>query len=253
MKHASIFTTAIALLALAALHATPAQAQAARVFVSGAGNDNNNCSITLPCHSFQKAHDSVAANGVINVLDPGNYGPVTITKSISIDGHGWAGVTSAGSGNGITINAGATDNINLSGIVIDGLNAGANGIAFNSGGYLQIADCTIRHFVTNGVLLQSNSVTGGTPTMILNSVITQNNAGINVIHSILSVDRSTLAKNGTAFVINDGELQLGRSSVFANTAVAPTDFTGASFVSFGDNHFFSNGGTVPIFFKPPLE
>jgi hypothetical protein len=253
MKHASNFTTAIALLALAALHSTPAVAQAARVFVSGAGNDNNNCSITLPCHSFQKAHDSVAANGVINVLDPGNYGPVTITKSISIDGHGWAGVTSAGSGNGITINAGDTDSVNLSGIVIDGLNAGANGIAFNTGAYLQIADCTIRHFVNVGVALESTSVTGGAPTMILNSVITQNNTGINAMRGLLSVDRSTLSKNGTAFVINDAEIQLGRSTVFANTLVTSTDFTGASFLSFGDNHFFSNGGTIPTFFKPPLE
>src|SRR5215472_7009884 len=89
-----------------AMHAAPAQAQ--RLFVSATGSDSNPCTFASPCRSFQHAHDVAAANGEIDVLDPAGYGPVTITKAISIQGHGFSGVT-ATTGNAININAGASD------------------------------------------------------------------------------------------------------------------------------------------------
>jgi hypothetical protein len=68
------------------------------------------------------------------VLEPAGYGPVTITKSISIvnDGVGTAAI-GVESGNAITINAGANDSVHLRGLTIDGLGRAANGIQFNSG------------------------------------------------------------------------------------------------------------------------
>jgi hypothetical protein len=69
-------------LIVAAFASMPAQAQ--RVFVSGLGLDSNPCTVTQPCRSFQHAHDTVAANGEIDVLDPAGYGPLTITHGISI-------------------------------------------------------------------------------------------------------------------------------------------------------------------------
>jgi hypothetical protein len=72
-------------LALAAmLPALPAQAQNTRSFVSGLGNDLNNCSLAAPCRTFQHTHDQTNAGGEIAVLDTAGYGAVTITKSISI-------------------------------------------------------------------------------------------------------------------------------------------------------------------------
>src|SRR5262245_10199242 len=85
----------------------PAQAQLARTFVSAAtGNDANACDRAAPCRTFAQAHASTLANGEITVLDPGGYGAVTITKTISIinDGVGEAGVLVSGGANGITIN-----------------------------------------------------------------------------------------------------------------------------------------------------
>jgi hypothetical protein len=35
--------------------------------------------------------DTASANGVIDVLDPADYGPLTITQGISIQGHGFGG------------------------------------------------------------------------------------------------------------------------------------------------------------------
>src|SRR5467141_2396265 len=65
--------------------ASPASAQATRTWVSGVGDDANPCSRTAPCKTFAGAISKTAAAGEINVLDPGGYGAVTITKSISID------------------------------------------------------------------------------------------------------------------------------------------------------------------------
>src|SRR5262245_48160724 len=99
--------------ALLALAAAPASAQPARVFVAAQGSDANPCTFASPCRTFQHAHDVVAAGGEIDVHDPAGYGRVTISKSISIHGHGFAGIASTTSGFAITISAGASDYVNL--------------------------------------------------------------------------------------------------------------------------------------------
>jgi hypothetical protein len=129
---------------------TPTQAQS-RVFVAAQGSDGNPCSFALPCRSFQHAHDVVASGGEIDVLDPAGYGALTITKAISIQGHGFAGLA-VPSGDGITINAGAADKINLRGLLLDGIGSGQQGVVFNSGGTLAIQDCLIRNFALAGIL-----------------------------------------------------------------------------------------------------
>src|SRR6476659_475042 len=85
---------------------TLAHAQATRTWVSGVGDDANPCSRTAPCKTFAGAISKTAACGEISVLDPGGFGAVTITKSITINGDGTlAGILHAGT-NGIIVNAG---------------------------------------------------------------------------------------------------------------------------------------------------
>jgi hypothetical protein len=85
---------------------------------------------------------------------------LTITKSISIQGHDFSGTTVPSGGTGITINAGPNDQINLRGLIIEGAGVGYNGIAFNSGSRLNVANCTIRGLITSagltagGIVLQ---------------------------------------------------------------------------------------------------
>src|SRR5579871_4492376 len=69
-----------------ALFTAPAHAQASRTWVSGVGDDVNPCSRTAPCKTFAGAISKTAAGGEINCLDPGGFGALTITKSITIDG-----------------------------------------------------------------------------------------------------------------------------------------------------------------------
>jgi hypothetical protein len=63
-----------------------AQAQATRTWVSGVGDDVNPCSRTAPCKTYAGAISKTAVNGEISTLDPGGFGAVTITKSITIEG-----------------------------------------------------------------------------------------------------------------------------------------------------------------------
>src|SRR6188472_4767882 len=70
---------------------TGAYAQATRTWVSGVGDDVNPCSRTAPCKTFAGAISKTAANGEISVLDPGGFGAVTITKSITLSAEGAEG------------------------------------------------------------------------------------------------------------------------------------------------------------------
>src|SRR5687768_3375348 len=83
--------------------ASAAQAQATRTWVSGVGDDVNPCSRTAPCKTFAGAISKTAVGGEINCLDPGGFGAVTITKSMTIDCHYTEGGALAG-GNGIVVN-----------------------------------------------------------------------------------------------------------------------------------------------------
>src|SRR3984893_18082597 len=92
---------------------TGAFAQASRTWVSGVGDDVNPCSRTAPCKTFAGAISKTAANGEINCLDPGGFGAVTITKSLTIKCQYTEGGILAAGTNGIIINAGANDSVTL--------------------------------------------------------------------------------------------------------------------------------------------
>src|SRR5215210_7243672 len=104
---------------------TMAHAQATRTWVSGVGDDANPCSRTAPCKTFAGSISKTAAGGEINIIDPGGFGGVTITKSITIKGKGGtAGVLVSGT-NAIVVNAAATDKVTLKGLDINGIGTGA--------------------------------------------------------------------------------------------------------------------------------
>src|SRR5947208_5254618 len=82
-----------------------ADAQATRTWVSGVGDDANPCSRTAPCKTFAGAISKTATAGEIDTLDPGGFGGVTITKSMTIDGtSGLAGIVVSGTA-AIIVNA----------------------------------------------------------------------------------------------------------------------------------------------------
>ena len=83
----SLLIALIGTVCIPMLSTDPAHAQATRTWVSGVGDDVNPCSRTAPCKTFAGAISKTFINGEINCLDPGGFGAVTITKSITIDCH----------------------------------------------------------------------------------------------------------------------------------------------------------------------
>ena len=167
---------ALALAAGGLAFAAPAAAQATRTWVSGVGDDVNPCSRTAPCKTFAGAISKTAAGGEINCLDPGGFGAVTITKSMTINCVYTEGGVLAG-GNGITINAGPTDVVYLRGLDIFGVSPPSNGVRFLAGGALFIEDSVIRRFNAANSFGVSFAPSGNSLLFINNTVIADNGNG----------------------------------------------------------------------------
>jgi hypothetical protein len=154
-----------------------AHAQATRTWVSGVGDDANPCSRTAPCKTFAGAISKTATGGEINVLDPGGFGGVTITKSITISSEGLeAGVLVSGT-NAIIINATTTSVVVLRGLDIEGLGTGLDGIRVIGGlAALHVEKCTINAFRgTNGSGINIAPTAAGTTQVFIKDTIVRNN------------------------------------------------------------------------------
>jgi hypothetical protein len=157
MKNITAFAAWLAL--ASTLSTAPAQAQAARTFVSPTGSDTAACSLTAPCRSFAAAYALTNAGGEIAVLGTAGYGSLTINKAISIvNGGGFEAEITVPSGNiGINIAAGVNDAVSLRGLTIDGNGNGVQGIRFSAGKSLTIENCIIRHTSNANIFFLPNS------------------------------------------------------------------------------------------------
>jgi len=126
-----------------ALLTAEAALAANETWVSSTGNDAGSCALTAPCRTFAFAAGKTNNGGTINVLTAGSYGPLTITKAVSIIADGvQAVIDTAGAGAAIRIQAGSNHVVVLRGLTIQGV-AGNTGITFASGGGVQIQKTAI--------------------------------------------------------------------------------------------------------------
>ncbi|MFH0298070.1 right-handed parallel beta-helix repeat-containing protein [Bradyrhizobium sp. 31Argb] len=222
------FAVALALAFLTALPASFAQAQVG-AFVAAQGSDSNPCTFALPCRSFQKAHDTVAANGEIDVLDSADYGVLNITKAVNIQGHGFSIMAQAnGWTNAIMINAGPNDKVSLHGLLIDGGGVGNNGITFRSGASLDIQECLIRNFIQTGLSFEPNAAGS---LSVSDTRIAANSFGISV--GVNTKQATTSVFNRVVVV---GNLVAGLQ---ISGGLAPTNLTVSDSI-------FSNNGTYGV-------
>ena len=114
-----------------------------RTFVSTGGSDANNCALLTPCRGFGAAVAAVAAGGEVIALDSGGYGPVTITKSVSITSPAgvYAGVSVLPGQDGVVVN-GPFVVVTLKGLTINGQGGNA-GIDFIAGAQVTVESCEI--------------------------------------------------------------------------------------------------------------
>jgi hypothetical protein len=170
----TINTLAIATCMIA--FASFAQAQASRTWVSGVGDDANPCSRTAPCKTFAGAISKTAVAGIIDVLDPGGFGAVTITKSITIDGGPFeAGVLGAGT-NGININA-SGGIVALRHLDIEGFSSGLIGINIIDASRVFIEDCEVYGWKSGSARGLSDTRANGGGLTVQNTTFRDNGTG----------------------------------------------------------------------------
>ena len=219
MSRVMIRSLMAATAAMAALPlATPASAQATRTWISGVGDDVNPCSRTAPCKTFAGAISKTAAGGEINCLDPGGFGAVTITKSISLYCEGTINGVLASGGNGISIN-GAGIVVLLSGFDLEGFGNGLNGIRFTNGASLHIRNSTIRDFrAAGGFGVNFAPTDAAGATLVLDNVtVIENGAASGVTGGVLvqpaaNVPVTVLVTNSRIADNNRGGIRIDASA-----------------------------------------
>ncbi len=276
MRQAAL-SLAIIGLTLPFFAAVPAQAQAARTWVSGTGDDSSpTCSRTAPCRTFDAAISAAAAGGEINCLDAGSFGfatnpQVTITKAITISCEAGTAGVQATSGGGIVIfvQAATTDVVTLRGLDIDGQGMGGAGIGIFSAKAVHVEKCTIRNlravagivtfanisftvflFVAdtvisdNGTGINLSSAGGFKVASLKNVTITgSTDAGLSVFspNAYANVTKSIISGNGGAavFAAASTTVNIDRSTI-ANNAVALNAGGSGSIIRISGNNIYNN-------------
>lgn len=266
------------LIMMAAAFPLLVNAQATRTWVSGVGDDVNPCSRTAPCKTFAGAISKTATNGEINCLDPGGYGAVTVTKSITIDCEDTQGsILSAGT-NGVTVNiTSATDTkkaFKIRGISINGAGTGINGIRVLAANSVTVEDGVIDGVTQHGISIETTSgtpkitvdrmsirsnsgnginafVNGGTLNLsVSNSQITLNATGLNLSgNTKATISNSTIANNTSGLLAFNADLNIF-SCMVAGNGTGITSSTGGNVRIYGNivtsngTGLFPNGGNL---------
>jgi len=191
-----------------------------RTFVSTAGSDSNtasNCSNTAPCRGFAAALTVTDSGGEIIVKDSGGYGPVTVSKSVSIVAPAgvYAGI-SVFSGDGVSITSAGAD-VTLRGLTILGL-GGTSGIAMTVGGSLAVLDC----FLSN--LSYGINASAAVNLSVIGTVGTKNGAGVQLINGpTANITRSQFVRGSYGLL-----MQTTGAGISTTAAVDSTVLSGNS-------------------------
>lgn len=250
MSKVRFFFSILAVATFLVVATSSANAQASRTWVSGVGDDANPCSRTAPCKTWAGAISKTAPCGEIDALDPGGFGAVTITKSITLDGTGTMASILASLTTGIIINAGTNDVVTIRGISINGFCNGIHGINILSAKTVNVEDCVIFRFNTGNGITSTDA--NGVNLNVRNTVIRDNTLdGINTTSSggniNVTLDRVSLIGNGNGLHARSGTRVTARSSVFSNNTTNGifADAAGGALVNVfvWDSHISMNGGS----------
>jgi len=235
-----------------------AQAQATRTWVSGVGDDVNPCSRTAPCKTYAGAISKTAKDGEISTLDPGGFGAVTITKSITINGGGAGqgyGSILASLVNGIIINitdaADVRKTVRLDWLNINGASTGLDAIRFIAGTALFVENTQIDGFTGDGIDLTAS--TQAINQLHLRNVSIRNVAnGLNISNTgsnatQLSMDHCQISKatngvnagNGTR-----GQISYSSFSSCTGSAINATEGASPTVFAVNDSSITANGTGV---------
>ena len=253
MRHQrSIWSLLFSAFAASAFSA-PAHALNDVSWVSGTGDDANTCGRTDPCASFTGALGKTAINGEIRCLDAGNFGLVSINKSITIDCHDVPAVVQANQVCFVILTNVAGDpsqTVKIRGVTCDGHGAPATlGVQILAAAAVYLEDMVITDIATQGVLDQRRH---GGVLFIENSVI-RNNGGPGIVAATIggpygaSIDNVHSNRNGFGIAVASGNnVRINRSEFSDNGVGIEVDPGGqvgidGSVISFNGTGLQSNG------------
>ena len=246
------FTIKLAVIATFLLaFASIAQAQATRTWVSGVGDDVNPCSRTAPCKTWAGAISKTAAGGEIDALDPGGFGAVTTTKSITLDGTKGQGFGSilASTVSGVIVNDSLSASPNTAVVILRNLSINGasttqgSAIRFVSGKNLIVDDCQLFGFTGvggagaagKGISVEISAAGTGHNVVVKNTVIENCTQGIRLNASAglvaAEIDNVTIAQptttSSSAVEVGSGAIAVIRDCYFANYTTG-VNVTGSS-------------------------
>jgi len=275
MRRTSLWIGLLATSITLLVQAAPSHAQASRTWVSGIGNDADPCSRTAPCKTFAGAIVKTALNGEINCLDPGGFGSVTITKSITIDCHEvYASILHGspnGGTNGITIvfdsfaAADVRKTVRLRNINFNGFDTGLVGIRILGGsaiaaGVVVIEDCLLDgNFGGTARGISDERINGGKLYVSNTTARNTGQAGMAVAPASGSVrldatfDNVRVENAGFGIVTGANVKAMVNRSVFSGNSSAGIFSSGTSEINLSNSVVSSNatgiqnaGGTIRI-------
>ncbi len=265
-----VLTPVVAALFVAIVNVGSAHAQASRTWISGTGDDANPCSRTAPCKTFAGAISKTAAGGIINCLDSGGFGAVTINKAITIDCAGTIAGILASNSSGVIITA-TSGTVTLRNLEIEapGTISGVIGIHANGGANVRIEKCRISSFrngAATGIVYTAPAGTAGelyiADTVVTESGTDDSNGGIKIgavgTGSVRAILERVQVQNNSTGILVDGTGSTGgiwvtvRNSVSAGNgrsgvlAIMPTGGPASSVYMLIDRSSISNNGTNGI-------
>jgi nitrous oxidase accessory protein NosD len=208
------------------------------------GDDANPCRLSAPCRTFAGAISKTAAGGEIEVLNSGDFGGVTITKSITISAEEVEARVLVAGTNGIVIKAPTTSTVVLRGLDIEGLGTGLVGIKVLGGlGALHVEKCSINNFRgSNSSGIEIATTAAGTTQVYIKDTNVRNSGQGTGVGVLIKPTGSAVVKaslDNVRLENNNAGLQVqGSSTTMVN------DSTAAGNVNAG----FSNagGGTTAL-------
>jgi hypothetical protein len=264
MKSASILT-------LTLIAALPAVALNLMSWVSHSGSDANSCTLASPCLTFQGAYSKTNSGGIIKALDAGEYGPITISKPIIVDGNAVGASIEVTSGNGVVVN-GTLGRVEIRSLAIHGAPgcncSGINVQANNTS--VSIEDVSVTGVPNYGVfvylgtaMIRGVSVTGTQygiyvqdATAIISNSVVRNSTNATVVLGDIAVARALIRRirmlsNTTGLAVNNGGSTTTAwisDCVISGNTTGTTTIGGGQIITLRNNTWLGNStdGSTPF-------
>jgi Right handed beta helix region len=138
-------------------------------------NTASNCTVLAPCRTFQAAIKVTDTNGEVIVLDSGEYGAVTITRSVALIAPTgvYAGIyVSPDIDKGVSIDT-PRISVVIRGITING-QGGSGGISMTQASRLTVENCVISNLVGSGISVYGNVYSPAVIVRVTDTIIRDN-------------------------------------------------------------------------------